>query len=136
MCIRDRASLKHGYDREEGRHQYEERLATMKVVKNWLELLHEGVREMTGGDNSGNGGGVIDRELLTELDESRTTLNLIDNTLEELDGWEEQTLADMSLPDGRPSTEAEDSGSVAEFDEDDDAEGDDDLSDDSDALDR
>ncbi|KAI7625298.1 hypothetical protein KC343_g6694, partial [Hortaea werneckii] len=130
------ASLKHGYDREEGRHQYEERLATIKVVKNWLELLHGGVREMTGGDNTGNGGGVIDRELLTELDESRTTLNLIDNTLEELDGWEEQTLADMLLPDGRRSTEAEDSGSMAEFDEDDDAEGDDDLSDDSDALDR
>ncbi|GAB1731103.1 hypothetical protein NU195Hw_g7174t1 [Hortaea werneckii] len=132
------ASLKHGYDREEGRHQYEERLATMKWVKHWLESLHEGVREMTREDNTGNGGGVIDRELSTELAESRTTLNLIDNTLEELDGWEEQTLADMSLPDGRRSTEAEDSGSVAdlEFDEDDDAEGDDDFSDDSDALDR
>ncbi|KAI7429157.1 hypothetical protein KC368_g17283, partial [Hortaea werneckii] len=132
------ASLKHGYDREEGRHQYEERLATMKVVKNWLELLHESVREMTGGDNTGNAGGIIHRELQTELDESRTTLNLIDNTLEELDGWEEQTLADMSLPDGRRSTEAEDSGSVAdlELDDEDDADGDDDLSDDSDALDR
>ncbi|KAI7460425.1 hypothetical protein KC364_g9617 [Hortaea werneckii] len=130
------ASLKHGYDREEGRYQYEERLTTMKVVKKWLELLREGVHEITGGDITGNGGGIIDRELLTELDESRATLNLIDNTLEELDGWEEQTLAEVSMPDGRRSAEAEDSGSLADLEYDDDAEVEDDLSDDSDTSGR
>ncbi|KAI7649679.1 hypothetical protein KC318_g16995, partial [Hortaea werneckii] len=133
------ASLKYGYGREEGRYLYEEMLATMKAEKSWLEALHVDVQEIANGGTE-MGGGINDRELLTELDESRATLKLIHDTLEELDGWEEQTLdlPEVSMPDGRRSTEAEDSGSLGdlEFDDDDDAEGDDDLSDDSDASGR
>ncbi|KAI7363395.1 hypothetical protein KC354_g6517 [Hortaea werneckii] len=133
------ASLKYGYGREEGRYLYEEMLATMNAEKSWLEALHVDVQEIANGGTE-MGGGISGRELLTELDESRATLKLILDTLEELDGWEEQTLdlPEVSMPDGRRSTEAEDSGSLAdlEYDDDDDADGDDDLSDDSDASDR
>lgn len=114
--------LQEGYRREDGRFRYEERLAAMMMEKVWLEALHGEMINVVD-DRTKWPGGVVNRELLTEYEESKSTMKSLQDTLKELEGWEEETLAlpEFVLAEGRPSMDGGDAfSSDADADEDDD----------------